>query len=143
MPRSLCSILILAAATDECNSRTGNRFRSELYVLGRRRRQRHVLCAALLTPMYSAFMALFLSEHDGSLIIVCGLDHRSFRSLLQIFKPINNMYTPYSEDGSIRVLLDEKKRWRPESMNALKCLAYFSCIYEVEEAEHFFALPLA
>lgn len=91
---------------------------------GRRRRVRRFSRAALQHPIMSAFTTLFGCGCDQSLITLCGLDHRAFRTLLRSFEPIYNRYSPYSSSGRIRRLRAERFG-RPRSMTALQCLALY------------------
>lgn len=55
------------------------------------------------------------------MITFTGLDNASFIALLEEFSPVYDMFTPYSEDGSIRRI--ETSRGRPRSLRAVDCLA--------------------
>lgn len=48
-------------------------------------------------------------------------DFRAFYELLDLFAPVYDEYTPYSEDGHIRRILDSS-RGRPRSLRAVDCL---------------------
>ena len=114
-------IALVASAADNAVSKESE-FRSSLSETGRQRRQRRVARLALQSPQYSAFMTLFFSGHDSSLITVCGIDHCTFRTLLDKFTPLYNRYTPYSDDGSILLMEVRSLCGRPRSMTALQCL---------------------
>lgn len=114
--------IVAAVLAADCEALERSEFLNSLSLDGRRRRQRRVARVALQAPRYSAFITLFLSGCDSSLITVYSVDHTEFRSLLSIFKPLYNQYSPYSDNGSIRMMNLSTFRERTRSMNALQCL---------------------
>ena len=101
------------------------RARTDMSILGRRRRDRRITRRALLSPSMSAFMHLFGSGCYQSLITTCGLDHSAFRLLLEKFEPFYNRFSPYSDNGAVRRLPSLSVGGRPRSMSALQALALY------------------
>ena len=60
----------------------------------------------------SAFSTLYCSGDDSALITVTGFDHDGFKYLLSKFAPLYDNYTPYSDTGEIRPLLNRAGRPR-------------------------------
>lgn len=79
-------------------------FRQRGSFLLRRRRDLRVLRIALQMPRMSAFEFLYGSGCEQSLITLTGFDHRSFKYMLELFRPLYTSHTPCSEDGMIRKL---------------------------------------
>lgn len=97
------------------------RLRDRLNAEGRRRRDRRVPRVALQAPKMSAWVTLFGSASDQALITLTGLDHTSFRYILNIFQPFYDGLTPYSRSGAI----EKRSRaaaGRKRSMSACDCL---------------------
>ena len=59
---------------------------------------------ALKHPRMSAFVVLFGTGVDQSLITVFECGYRAFRAFIRDFEPIYNHFTPCSENGRIRQL---------------------------------------
>lgn len=90
-----------------------------------RRYDHRISRRALLLPSMSAFQFLFDSGCDQSLITLTGFDHVGFQSLLVLFAPLYNMYTPYTQSGLIGLVDASRSVGRPRSMNATQCLAMY------------------
>jgi hypothetical protein len=90
----------------------------------RRRRDTRVPRASLHNPLTeSAWQRLFYSGIDQSLIAMTGFDHRSFRHLEDLFTPMFNRYTPWTDGRTmgIRCLKNDisaKKCGRPRILDA-------------------------
>ena len=92
-------------------------FRHSLSPCGRRLRSGKIRRPALQPMGDSAFSRLFASGQDDALITLCGFDHTSFRSLLALFEPYFNNYTPYYGDGNGKFLTKTaQSRGRPRQV---------------------------
>ena len=82
---------------------------------------------ALQHSKRSAFIRLFNSKDDSSLIALCGFDHASFQKLLELFAPVFNEWTPYPQTASntyrMRRLPRSGRTGRKRLINATICLA--------------------
>ena len=65
------------------------------------RRIRRITRRALMDPFSSAFLKLYNSQCTQSLISYTGFDYESFNSLLLLFTPYFEEFTPYSDEGGI------------------------------------------
>ena len=78
-------------------------------------------------PKHSAFMKLYNSGEDASLIALCGFDHASFQKLLNLFAPYFDNWTPYPQSAknrtSMRRLSPKGKRRGRRLIDAKICLA--------------------
>jgi hypothetical protein len=106
---------------------TTTSYRDCLSVAERRNRSGVIRRGSLRLPHQSPFRFLFDSGQDDGLITLCGFDHASFNSLLQIFAPVYDAYTPYAEDGSFEIRVKETTRnhhmkGRPRLTNATDAL---------------------
>jgi DDE superfamily endonuclease len=99
----------------------------EQWLRHRRRRDRRIRREATLMPAASPWRHLYFSGDDQSLITYTGFDHYSFDRLHTLFKHIYYQYTPYSNDGSVRLVTHNQGRQRNfSSVDALGLvLAYF------------------
>ena len=68
----------------------------------KRRRDRRTKRVALRYYTNSSFYYLFHSGDDQSLLNCCAVDHRVFRSLLDVFQPIFHQYMVDEKTGCIR-----------------------------------------
>jgi hypothetical protein len=66
---------------------------------GKRRRQWDFSCSALLAPKDSAWETLFDLNDDGALIMVTGFDYRAFNAMHELFNPLSDEYSPWTEDN--------------------------------------------
>lgn len=99
-------------------------FQRRLDAEARRRRDRRIVRAALVSPSTSPFMKLFSSGDEQSLITLTGFDHASFAYILERYAPLYDSHSPYSADGCIRQLDgDTSLGGRPRSMTASMSLA--------------------
>ena len=82
--------------------------------------------AALLHPKYSSFMKLYNSGNDPSLIALCGFDHASFNSLLEIFTPLFLQWSPYPQKANgkfhMRRVRQTGRTGRKRQVTATICL---------------------
>jgi ABC-type sulfate transport system substrate-binding protein len=67
-------------------------------------RDRRIRRSALQSPHMFGFVALFGSGDDASLITLTGFDHATFQDVLHRFEPLYKSFSPYSEDGTLRIL---------------------------------------
>ena len=123
------NILLLAvasavAAKKKKRSAGGARnfMREGMSVQQRRNRGGKIRRKSLLPPDKSAFMHLFNSGQDDSLITLCGLDHASFNELHVLFQPFFHEYTPFTKDGLIHKLAEDEPRGRKRSITSTMCL---------------------
>ena len=75
---------------------------------------------SLLPSESSPWRHLYQSGSDSALVVVSGFDHNAFDFLLEKFQPVFNLYTPYTEDGFIR--LKTSNRGRKRGMKAADCM---------------------
>ena len=70
-------------------------------------------CAALQSPKESSFVTLFESGNDKALMTLTGFDHATFQELHNLFIPVLNVFTPFSQgvDGSYLEVNPEKIWW--------------------------------
>lgn len=115
--------------------RQSKSFRKRLTLEGRRRRDRRIRRRALQNPKLSTFTVLLGSGCDQSLITLTGFDNRTFYFLLERFEPYYNSFTPYSSDGSIKLLSCDGKGGRPRSMSAEQCLGLVFTWHRTRGAE--------
>ena len=82
--------------------------------------------AALQHPKYSSFMRLYNSGNDPSLIALCGFDHESFESLLKLFTPLFNSWSPYPQKANkkfhMRRVRQTGRTGRKRQIDATICL---------------------
>ena len=64
------------------------------------RRIRRITRRALMDPFSSAFLKLYNSQCTQSLISYTGFDYESFNSLLLLFTPYFEEFTPYSDEAT-------------------------------------------
>ena len=99
---------------------------SNLERLRRRLRSAGISRASLHHPMHSAFMKLYNSGKDASLIALCGFDFSSFHKLLDLFAPYFDNWTPYPQSAKnrrpMRRLTAKGKRRGRRLIDAKICL---------------------
>jgi hypothetical protein len=96
-------------------------FRSKLCANSKRSRKGCIRRGALLTTSQSPFQKLFDSRHDDALITMCGLNHHSFSQLHDLFQPLFNVYSPYSQKGRVIAPL-EQPGGKPRLLSSVQCL---------------------
>ena len=89
-------VLVTLLLEEIVNEEQRTLFRRILTSEGRRRRDRRIHRCSLVDPENSPFRVLFASNNDPDLISFCGFDHRAFKEVESIFKPIYDSYTPVS-----------------------------------------------
>ena len=87
-------------------SRNRHAMRTVLCEADARRRSGYIPRCALQHPLVSAFSTLYRSGDDSALITVTGFNHAGFQYLLSKFALLYDKYTPYSDTGEIRPLLN-------------------------------------
>lgn len=99
-------------------------YRQNISLAAKRRRDRRISRVALMKPTMSAFETLFGSGYDRSLITLTGFDHNSFRYIHESFSEIYSSYSPYSDEGNIRIIKQTSTRQgKPRSLTSQQCLA--------------------
>ena len=91
----------------------------------KRRRDRRTKRVALRYYRNSSFYYLFQSGDDQSLLNCCAVDHRVFRSLLEVFQPVFHQYMFDQTTGSIRKCIltrDGVRKGRKRQVDATCCL---------------------
>ena len=76
----------------------------QLSIDDKRRRDQRTKRVALRYYMNSSFYYLFRSGDDQSLLNCCAVDHRVFRSLLEVFEPVFDEHMVDEDTGCIRKL---------------------------------------
>ncbi len=76
-------------------------FRHRLKKCFMMRRLRRITRRALVDPSSLPFLKLYNSQCTQSMITYTGFDYESFNSLLLLFTPYFNKFTPYSDSGGI------------------------------------------
>ena len=62
------------------------------------RRQCGSICCPAVTSLFElAFVRLYESGIDDAMIALCGFDHTTFDILLDMFEPMFELHSPYSE----------------------------------------------
>ena len=97
----------------------------ELSAEDRRRRDKRTPRIAIQAYRKSAFYYMFNSGDDQALLNCCGVDHKVFRQLLQLFQPTFESYVPCHRTGRIRPIRRKpsgKPIGRKRGIDALGCL---------------------
>ena len=81
----------------------------ELSLEDKRRRDRRTPRIALRKYSKSSFLYLYQSGNNQALLNCCAVDHRVFRELLNMFKPIFKSYRYDENSGQLRKL--KKTPW--------------------------------
>ena len=82
-----------------------NNEEDELSAEDRRRRDRRTPRIAIRRYPQSSFVYLFRSGSDQALLNCCGVDHKTFRVLLDLFEPKFHQYMLDEDTGHIRMVL--------------------------------------
>ena len=134
------ALLLLLLIRQKRRRQSLQTFKTHLSLEGRRRRDRRIRRRALQNPSVSTFSSVLGSSCDQSLITLTGFDNRSFHYLLQRFQPLYFRYTPYSKDGSIKILPIARQGGRPRSMTAEQCLGLVLAWHRTRGAEYVLCL---
>lgn len=97
----------------------------ELSIDDKRRRDRRTKRVALRYYWNSSFYYLFQSGDDQLLLNCCAVDHRVFRSLLEVFEPVFHQYMVDETTGSIRKCILTREgvpKGRKRQVDATCCL---------------------
>ena len=78
-----------------------NRDRNDLSIEERRRRDKRFPRISLKRYSQSPFLYLFQCGDDQALLNCCAVDHKAFRDLLAIFKPVYDRHTVDKKTGKI------------------------------------------
>ena len=113
------------------------KFRDFLSLEGMQRRDRRIPRACLNDPDQSAWSAVFRSQNDQAYITVTGFDVAKFNTLLGMFAPLFNSYTPWtgSSDGATFIPYEQGGRGRPRKVTAASCLGLILAYYRFRGAE--------
>ena len=106
---SLLLILLLMSEDEEDEDMS---FTDRLGLRYRRLRSGRIRRLSLDPPNASAFVRLFCSGQDDALVTLCGFDHRSFKSLHNLFAPLYDDYSPYVARGRLIVKHNKEKGGR-------------------------------
>jgi DDE superfamily endonuclease len=118
------------------------KWKYQLTLEGRRRRERRLPRESLLPPDRSAWSRLFDSGNDQALITITGFDHAAFASLVALFEPWFLSHTPWTgnQDGTtFRELPAPPIRYaggRKRIINARTCLGLVLAWYRFRGAEY-------
>jgi hypothetical protein len=114
-------------------------FRELLDAEGCRRRDRRIPRISLLTPGDTPFDKLYGSGNDPALITVTGFDHRTFRSLVELFNPWFLSHTPWtgSQDGTTfkSILIGDKCGGWKRIITSTTCLVLVLSWYRFRGSE--------
>jgi hypothetical protein len=88
----------------------------------KRRRVRKVPRIATVAPSQSCWERLYQSKSLEGFITSTGVDPRCFEQLLELFAPLFTANSPYSKDGSIRLVNGDETRGRPRMIAPSSCL---------------------
>ena len=102
------------------HSRNKKAFYRTLNFLQCQRRQRKIPTTALLDPHLSPWRRLYLSGHDGAMMTLTGLDHRSFLELNASFQVLYETHTSHSADGKTQV--KKNKAGQRRLVSSMDCL---------------------
>lgn len=118
-----CTVLFMYVLWDEEERRLERRnwAQKHLNMEGRRRRDQRYPRIAIRFYSDSPFKYLYEAGKDQALLNVCGVDHKEFEKLLQVFEPFYEKYTFDEKTGVIRKKLSTR-RGRPRSIDAIGCL---------------------
>jgi hypothetical protein len=113
---SIDAVLLALALEEEANPFVHSRYRKRFYralsLLERRRRDRRIPRAALLSPKDSPWRKVYFSRNDQALITLTGIDFATFELILSRgFEYYFDNYTPF-KDGSVQRKLIDKGRPR-------------------------------
>jgi hypothetical protein len=105
--------LILLCDEEDCSKS----FKQLLSLSDRRKRSGKIRRGALQPVTNSPFCRLFASRQDDALITLCGFDHSSFKSLLDVFEPMYHQYSPFYTDVHGKYLKKGAQFWgRPRQV---------------------------
>jgi len=101
------------------------------------RRDHRIPRIALVSPSKSPWSQLYSSLNDQTLITMTGYDHAAFESLLYLFEPHFNNFTPWvgRKDGSTFAVHKKKKGGRRRLVNAKSCLGLTLAWYMLKGSE--------
>lgn len=102
------------------HSRYRKVFYRSLSSAAKRLRDKRIPRIALQDPSKSAWRTLYTSNNDQALIVLTGLDHATFGWLHQKFEIIYKKYTPFGDEGKIRLI--KGVGGRPRLMSAADAL---------------------
>jgi hypothetical protein len=115
-------------------------FRDLLNLEGIWRRDRRIPRCALLEPWQSPWAKLWSSGNDQAFITATGFDFSAFSTLLALFKPYFEAYTPWTGNHQGKTVFRMKKRkkkgpGRPRKIDAKTCLALVLTWYRFNGGE--------
>ena len=91
----------------------------------RRRRDRRTPRIAVRRYKHSSFYYLYGCGSDQALLNCCACDHKVFRDLLALFKPVFDIHTMDDKTGWIKKMMlttNGKPKGRKRGINAIGCL---------------------
>jgi hypothetical protein len=133
-------LLLVVMFIGSLKKKREERFRDLLSPEGRQRRDRNIPRNALLVPHESPWQKMFRSGDDGACITVTGFDFKTFHSMLELFTPNFDAFTPWTgkQDGLTykRVTpLKAKGRGRRRMVSAISCLGLVLAWYRFRGGE--------
>ena len=99
--------------------------RPELSIEQRRRRDRQTPRIAMRKCPHSSFICLSNSGNNQASLNCCGMDHKIFNNLLEIFEPMFNTHIPDSKTGvccKLKTTAAGKTTGQPREIDATGCL---------------------
>jgi hypothetical protein len=108
----------------------------------RKRRRRGVTRPSLLDPCKSAWERLYGSGCEQSLITFIGFDHKAFRALLVLFKPLYEQSSPYkvTADGRLRRNDARGRGGRPPCLSSQAALVMTLSYFRTMAQEYLLAV---
>lgn len=114
-------------------------FRNRLSAEGRRRRQRHLPRISLLPPSASPWQQMYDSNNDTAMITVTGFDCNAFEALHDMFRPLFDMYSPWTKKDpglNYRAVNTNQHRGSPRIISSSQCLGIVLAWYRFRGAEY-------
>ncbi|CAB9511759.1 unknown protein [Seminavis robusta] len=113
------------------------RFRELLDDEGRLRRDRRIPRIALLSPTDSPWAKLYASGNNQALITTTGFDHKSFRTLVELFAPWFKGNTPWTgkQDGTTFKKLSKYTHGRSRIIDTETCVGLVLTWYRFRGGE--------
>jgi DDE superfamily endonuclease len=116
------------------------KWKYQLTLEGRHRRERRLPRESLLSPDLSAWTQLYDSGNDQAMITITGFDHAAFASLLSLFEGWFNRHTPWTgcQDGTTFQELDPERYrgGRSRIIDAKTCLGLVLAWFRFRGAEY-------
>jgi DDE superfamily endonuclease len=134
----LAKYLLLYLARRRWKEKQKRAFRYGLNAAGRSRRQRSLPRPSLLPPTESAWEKLYKSNNEQAMITVTGFDYRAFHAMHDLFKPLFEGYSPWTETNpgyNYKPVDTNNTRGVPRIISSTQCLALVLGWYRFKGAE--------